>query len=186
MMIELNDLIQVYPNVLDENVCEFLIDFFESNSDKQERVQNDKKPNFTQLNLTEHCKISTEVDNVHNFLISKVFEYKRKYYEFVDDRCFPEKHNFEQFRIKKYNPDGDDLFDTHVDVLDYDTARRFLSFIFYLNDVEQGGETVFANLRVKPEKGSLLMFPPMWMFPHRGDPPISNTKYILSVYLHYR
>jgi prolyl 4-hydroxylase len=71
-------------------------------------------------------------------------------------------------------------------MLDYDTARRFLSFIFYLNDVEQGGETVFANLRVKPEKGLLLMFPPMWMFPHRGDPPISNTKYILSVYLHYR
>jgi hypothetical protein len=38
MMIELNDLIQVYPNALDKNVCEFLIDFFESNSDKQERV----------------------------------------------------------------------------------------------------------------------------------------------------
>jgi hypothetical protein len=27
MMIELNDLIQVYPNALDKNVCEFLIDF---------------------------------------------------------------------------------------------------------------------------------------------------------------
>lgn len=185
-MIDLNDLIKVYDNALESSVCDFLVNFFETNKDKQELVQNDRKPNFTQLNLTENCKISPEVDNVHNFLISKVFEYKRKYYEFIDDRCFPETHNFEQFRIKKYNPGGDDLFDTHVDVLDYNTARRFLSFLFYLNNVDDGGETVFTNLKIKPKMGSLLVFPPMWMFPHRGEPPISNTKYIMSVYLHYR
>lgn len=185
-MIDLNDLIKVYDNALESNVCDFLVNFFETNKDKQELVQNDRKPNFTQLNLTENCKISPEVDNVHNFLISKVFEYKRKYYEFIDDRCFPETHNFEQFRIKKYNPGGNDLFDNHVDVLDYNTARRFLSFLFYLNNVDDGGETVFANLKIKPKMGSLLVFPPMWMFPHRGEPPISNTKYIMSVYLHYR
>lgn len=185
-MIELNDLIQIYDNALDFNVCDFLVNFFESNPDKQEIVNNDKKPNFTQLNLTEHCKVSPEVDNVHNFLISKVFEYKRKYYEFIDDRCFPEKHNFEQFRIKKYNPGGDDLFDTHVDILDHNTSRRYLSFLWYLNDVDEGGETVFTGLKIKPQKGKLLVFPPMWMFPHRGEAPISNTKYIMSVYLHYR
>lgn len=185
-MIDLNDLIKVYDNALESSVCDFLVNFFETNKDKQELVQNDRKPNFTQLNLTENCKISPEVDNVHNFLISKVFEYKRKYYEFIDDRCFPETHNFEQFRIKKYNPGGNDLFDTHVDVLDYNTARRFLSFLFYLNNVDDGGETIFTNLKIKPKMGSLLVFPPMWMFPHRGEPPISNTKYIMSVYLHYR
>lgn len=185
-MIDLNDLIKVYDNALESNVCDFLVNFFETNKDKQELVQNDRNPNFTQLNLTENCKISPEVNNVHNFLISKVFEYKRKYYEFIDDRCFPETHNFEQFRIKKYNPGGNDLFDTHVDVLDYNTARRFLSFLFYLNNVDDGGETVFTNLKIKPKMGSLLVFPPMWMFPHRGEPPISNTKYIMSVYLHYR
>lgn len=185
-MIELNDLIKVYDNVLESSVCDFLVNFFETNKDKQELVQNDRKPNFTQLNLTENCKISPEVDNVHNFLISKVFEYKKKYYEFIDDRCFPETHNFEQFRIKKYNPGGNDLFDTHINVVDYNTARRFLSFLFYLNNVDDGGETVFTNLKIKPKMGSLLVFPPMWMFPHRGEPPISNTKYIMSVYLHYR
>jgi len=185
-MIELNDLIKVYDNALESSVCDFLVNFFETNKDKQELVQNDRKPNFTQLNLTENCKISPEVDNVHNFLISKVFEYKKKYYEFIDDRCFPETHNFEQFRIKKYNPGGNDLFDTHINVVDYNTARRFLSFLFYLNNVDDGGETVFTNLKIKPKMGSLLVFPPMWMFPHREEPPISNTKYIMSVYLHYR
>lgn len=186
MVVELNDLIHIYDNVLEPQVCRFLIDLFENNSDKHEGIESDKKPNFTQFNLTENCKASDEVNNIHNFLISKVFEYKKKYYEFVDERCFPKDHNFEQFRIKKYNNDGNDLFDTHVDVIDYSSARRFLSFMWYLNDVEQGGETVFEGLTIKPKTGSMIIFPPLWMFPHRGNAPISNKKYLLSTYLHYK
>jgi hypothetical protein len=30
------------------------------------------------------------------------------------------------------------------------------------------------------------MFPPLWMFPHKGESPISNPKYIISTYLHYK
>ena len=29
------------------------------------------------------------------------------------------------------------------------------------------------------------MFPPMWMFPHSGNAPISNTKYIMGTNLRY-
>jgi len=184
-MIQLSDLIEVYDDALEPNVCNFLIDFFESNPDLQEIINNDGKPNFTQLNLTENCKISEEISNIHNYIISKVFEYKKKYYELIDHRCFPEKHNFEQFRIKKYKNNGEDFFDTHVDVLDYDTARRFLSFMFYLNTVEQGGETSFTDFRVSPKQGSLLVFPPLWMYPHKGEIPYQN-KYILTGYLHYK
>jgi hypothetical protein len=186
MAIELNDLIKVYDNVLEANVCNFLINLFEQNEDKHERVENDRRPNFTQFNLTENCKISEEVNNVHNFLISKVFEYKKKYYEYIDDRCFPKEHNFEQFRIKKYNPELQDQFDTHVDVIDHASSRRFLSFMWYLNDVNEGGETVFENLTIRPKQGSMLVFPPLWTFPHRGNPPSKIAKYIMSTYLHYK
>jgi hypothetical protein len=58
--------------------------------------------------------------------------------------------------------------------------------MWYLNDVEEGGETVFEGFIIKPKIGSMLVFPPLWLFPHRGNPPISNTKYILSTYLHYK
>lgn len=186
MAIELNDFIHVYENALESNICNFLIKTFEENSDKLERVENNGTPNFTQFNLTENSKINDEVENIHNFLISQVFQYKKKYYEFVYSSCFPEDHNFEQFRIKKYNNDSKDLFDTHVDVRDYQSARRFLSFLWYLNDVDDGGETVFLGESIKPRTGTLVVFPPLWLFPHRGNPPISNTKYIMSTYLHYK
>lgn len=40
-----------------------------------------------------------------------------------------------------------DHFHAHVDAWDKSTATRALSLIFYLNDVEEGGETVFHTVR---------------------------------------
>jgi hypothetical protein len=34
-----------------------------------------------------------------------------------------------------------------------------LSYIFYLNDIDNGGEIVFNNVTIKPEKGKLVLFP---------------------------
>ena len=185
-MDELNDFIHIYENALDDNICHFLISLFEQVSDKHERFDDDGKPNFTQFNLTENRELTTEINQVHNHIIRKIFEYRDKYYEFVDKRVFPQEHAFEQFRIKRYNVGGEDRFDTHVDITDHSSSRRFLSFLWYLNDVESGGNTVFKDLVIRPKAGTLVVFPPLWMFPHCGEPPISNPKYIMSSYLHYK
>lgn len=186
MVIELNDLIKVYDNVLSKDVCDSLISFFEENKDKHEKIDNDKCPSFTQINFTENHKVDNNIEELHKKVLSKVLEHKKLYYEYIDSRCFPEKNSFEQFRIKKYLNNKEELFDTHVDVKDYSSARRYLSFLFYLNDVEKGGETIFTGMEIKPKVGRLLVFPPLWMYPHKGCIPISNEKYIMSTYLHYK
>ena len=183
MAIKLIDLIHVHENAIDKDTCQLLIDVFEKNKNNHERVDKNRTPNFTQFNLTEHSNDNKEL---HNLVISKTLEYRKMYYDFIHERCFPKKNSFEQFRIKKYKNDGNDEFDSHVDVNDLDSSRRFLSFFWYLNDVEDGGETVFADVTIKPETGKLVVFPPLWMFPHKGNPPISNEKYLLSTYLHYK
>jgi hypothetical protein len=183
VMAHLDQLIKTYDGSLLPQTCKSLIDIFESNEDKHEFVDREKKPCFTQFNLTENSSLCK---SLHDQLITKTRKYRDEYYEFVDERVFPDQHAFEQFRIKRYNPGGDERFDTHVDVIDHPTARRFLSFMWYLNDVDEGGLTVFDDLSVKPQTGKLIIFPPLWMFPHRGEPPVSNPKYILSTYLHYK
>lgn len=184
MAIELNDLIYVVDDVLDSEVCKQLVEIYEDNSDQHERYDDQGRPNFTQLNFTD-CQNNTKEQILHTLVVNKVLEHRQKYYELMDDRVFPIDNHFEHFRIKKYNPDGIDFYDTHVDVTNYACARRFLSFIFYLNTVEVGGETVFTDLTIDAKVGRLVIFPPLWMFPHKGNPPISGSKYILSTYLHY-
>lgn len=185
MAIELNDLICVYDDVLSEDICKSVISFFEDNSDYHEKIDTDKCPSFTQLNFTEISN-KTKKTELHSKVLKKIVEHKSLYYEYIDSRCFPEENTFEQFRIKKYNNNGEELFDTHVDVKDYSSSRRYLSFLLYLNDVTEGGQTTFRDLTIQPKTGRLVVFPPLWMYPHKGHPPISNEKYIMSTYLHYK
>jgi len=185
-MVELSNLIKVYDNSLEDAVCSDLIDKFEGLKEYHQRIDNNRKPNFTQLNLTELCKNDNDLNTIHQILVSKTLTYKNEYSKFFNEVCFPDEYFFEQFRIKRYLNDGNDVFEYHIDVTDHLSAKRFLSFMWYLNDVDKGGETVFNELVIKPKIGRLVIFPPLWMFPHMGKPPISGNKYIISTYLHYK
>ncbi len=188
-MVKLSDLIHIHENSLEENICDELVSFFELNSDEHEILDNNGTPNFTQLNIT---KNRSKIEKVHDHIIKKVFKYRDKYYNYVHKNVFPESHAFEEFRIKRYNTGGNDRFDTHVDVKEYPTARRFLSFFWYLNDVEKGGTTTFLYKEddvvgsVEAKQGRCLVFPPTWTYPHKGDAPMSSPKYIVGSYLHIK
>ena len=98
---------------------------------------------------------------------------------------FPELA-LEEFRVKRYTGGTGQQFADHVDVGSLSSCKRYLSFLFYLNDDFVGGETRFyPDTTIKPTKGSVLVFPPMWMYPHAGLPVKTGTKYIMSSYLNY-
>lgn len=67
------------------------------------------------------------------------------------------------------------------------TSHLQFAYILYLNDVTEGGETEFLYYprRIKPEKGKLLIFPAGFTHTHRGNAPLSNSKYILTGWLEY-
>lgn len=97
----------------------------------------------------------------------------------------PPIRSLEQFRVKRYNSGSDDRYDTHVDVAHIESAQRYLALLFYLNDDFTGGQTQFAEgPAVIPKRGTVLVFPPYWMFPHAGLRVLTGTKYIMSTYLH--
>jgi len=99
---------------------------------------------------------------------------------------WPEKFSLEPLRMKRYLPDGTDQFGDHVDVNSHESARRFLVFFLYLDDNKKGS-TSFPqhDMSSDCDKGSCLIFPPMWPWLHAGEKPIDKPKYILGSYLHY-
>lgn len=70
----------------------------------------------------------------------------------------------------------------HYESGDREISNRVLTWILYLNDVHEGGETEFLyqHMRVKPEQGTLVIWPAAFTHTHRGNPPISNEKYIVT------
>lgn len=81
----------------------------------------------------------------------------------------------------------------HAETGTFEMSRRLFSFLLYLNDVEEGGETDFIYAdngngefyTVKPKKGTLLIHPASFPYVHRGRTPISDNKAILTTWLSY-
>lgn len=98
--------------------------------------------------------------------------------------AIPDSPKLADLILKRYRPDAGECFQTHFDAVQ-DVANRYLVFLWYLNDVAEGGETDFPQLgvRISARAGRLLMFPPYWMYQHAGLAPRSSDKYILSTYL---
>ena len=63
--------------------------------------------------------------------------------------------------------------------------HRALVFMYYLNDVEEGGETDFyyQERSLKPKAGQMVIAPAYFTHTHRGRTPVSNDKYILTSWI---
>jgi hypothetical protein len=135
---------------------------------------------WTELNITPIADAGFK-----GFFAKQIDDYLARYNERLALTLpVPNRPRTEDLRIKRYRAGADEKFEPHFDSMD-DKANRYLVFLWYLNDVAEGGETEFINLgiRVAARTGRLLMFPPYWMFQHAGLAPRSNDKYIVSTYL---
>jgi hypothetical protein len=63
--------------------------------------------------------------------------------------------------------------------------HRTLLFMYYLNDVADGGETEFyyQNKAIRPKAGRMVIAPAYFTHTHRGCVPKSNDKYILTSWI---
>ena len=67
----------------------------------------------------------------------------------------------------------------------FEHLSRAFVFSIYLNDVEEGGETEFLHFskRVQPKTGRIVIWPAGFPYVHRGNPPLSGEKYILTSWM---
>lgn len=92
--------------------------------------------------------------------------------------------HFSQFKLQK-TPIGGGFHEWHCE--DIVLRERFLVWSIYLNDIKEGGETEFLykNIRIPAKQGCLCLFPSDWTHIHRGNPPISNEKWMLTGWYTY-
>ena len=183
---ELIDFIKVYDNALTEEECHKCIQIFEAGEVGSGK---DKFNNHTQK-FTQYWISESEYLQFFEHLKNKMTKCHIDYASYLSARLdygaiFPPNYVFEPFKIKKYEPKLKDEFRKHTDTSTKTTSKRFLSTLVYLNDVEEGGQTVFNDVAINPRQGRLVLFPPLWLFPHSGRIPISNIKYLLTTYLRY-
>ena len=181
--------IWVYDNVIPNNKCREIINRFEADNRHhqgmtaggvQKNVKNSLDLFVTDLNdwkdiddlfkdLIQHLIIqySTHLKNSSNLI------------SFTENKQIPIAPALTSnvrdvgYQVQKTNPD-----EGYVWHSDYEIGR-ILTFILYLNTVEEGWTQFYNGDQVSPQAGRCIMFPATWTYYHQGYPP-KQTKYIMT------
>ena len=71
----------------------------------------------------------------------------------------------------------------HPEVGSYESSRRCLVWLLYLNNVPEGEGTtefLFQGVKVEPEFGKYVIWPAQWTHVHRGNPVYNGEKYYVT------
>ena len=90
------------------------------------------------------------------------------------------------YNLQKYNP-GQGYHISHCENAGGLSLMRVLSWMIYLNTVNDEGETSFDNYNMKTSavEGSLLIWPAYWTHFHHGIMSSTETKYIATGWCSY-
>ena len=172
----------------DKSVCDELIDLFNSPLGNKKEGKTANRVDRTRKASTDMSVFSVirekPVQKYLEQLQSVVEEYK-KLYEYSDTNQSNWSIN-EDFNLQKYEP-GEGFYQWHTERNSPNVSNRHLVFMTYLNDIKDQGETEFyyQKIKIKPEKGLTLIWPPDWTFTHRGITSPTETKYIITGWYGY-
>jgi len=185
------EFIGIYENSFTKEECNSAINFFEK-SDKlgytySRLSANLNKKNDTGVNLSPFTELDWDPGFIATFH-ERFYNYIYPLYNLQYSSLHVlSQHKSRYIKIQRTRPtEGYHVW--HCEHNAVPEARdRVLSWILYLNDVEEGGETEFLyqSLRFKPKAGTFLLFPAQFTHTHRGNPPLSGVKYIATGWIEF-
>jgi predicted 2-oxoglutarate/Fe(II)-dependent dioxygenase YbiX len=176
----ISDYIVVVDNILSEELCNSILK--EYNNDKNWNLASVGYETMD-LNVRNVKTIGISQENI----INENFEIRKK----LDEEIFKSVN----VAINKYNncfPHCNIEIDTGYDLLSYEVGQfykehtdsykkhpRSVSCSIALNEDYEGGEFAFFNreLKYKLKKGSVILFPSNFMYPHEILPVTKGTRY---------
>lgn len=173
------------PNSLSERFCKEVIQHFEDAKDEQYegRVgqladKNSSIKKSTDLVVSGKAHWKNADQTLFRALGLAIREFRERY-PFFKGPFKDMGYGFQRTRAGEH-------YHWHVDGGSHDFSHRQLVAIWYLNDVAgPGGETefLFQNVKVRPEAGKLILFPPFWTHEHRGVTLERGVKYIATTWV---
>jgi len=171
---DLTKYIYINKNSLSQEISSEIIDLY--NSDSKKEFNN--KLIFDVFDNNNICKL----------LLKEIEKNVKNYTRHLNKNNVINLANFSELKLEKmiiHMYHKNEIINEYKDEdVDNNTSKVIskLIFLWYLNDVEEGGETEFwqGEYKIKPEVGKMVIFPACWTFPHCEKIPLSCDKYILT------
>jgi prolyl 4-hydroxylase len=168
------------------HLCDSLISYFESNVDKQVSGSTEKGQNHLIKKSVDITIQPNEIKLPGNEIFQIYFEalfgcYKDYLLQWPHLTSFANRVEIGGFNIQRYQA-GEHFQQIHSERSSIATLHRIFAWMTYLNDVNDGGATLFSHydLEIQPRKGLTLIWPAEWTHAHKGNIIHSGSKYIVT------
>ena len=197
-MRHLTDYLKEYPNCISDDLCDDMIRRFELDHRKQAGSTSggiDEVKKSTDLVLSKYRDWNDVDTALFESLSPKIEEYlellsKETNFSTGED-TFDTGYQIQRTCVGEF-------YDWHQDFISKGILRnrpdkpisideRIVTYIFYLNDNFEGGQTQFfgdEKVAIIPTKGKLLLFPANPLYGHRGSIVTKGAKYICTGWLY--
>lgn len=194
MEIKIPDFIEVYPKAFSDEWCSDVIaEFDAAEAAGFTRGRQEAEPNSTAEIKDDAIMFMNDFNFNHTsrkigIYFTNIFwgelypDYAKKY----NALSRADEHKIYMAKVQKTLP-GQGYHAWHFENAARSVANRLLAYVVYLNDVDEGGETEFLyqRRRTRPEAGTCVIFPAGFTHLHRGNPPLSGEKYILTGWVEF-
>ena len=175
------DYIKVYEETVDDELCNSLmsakLDYQPSSFANHEGITKNSEEKVVMDDVW------IRKDNKFYEPLKGCFVKAVRQYEFDFPR-FSCEHTTD-FRINKYGTGG--FMSEHTDNIHHSHGQRWgyphVTILLYLNDDYDGGEFVVAGKEIKPNKGSAIVFPANFMYPHEAKIVREGTRWSVLAWL---
>ena len=190
--VNINNFIGVYDNYITKEECNNAIKLFENqnNFNKTMNRLSSEKISILQKQDQQYFASPNNIEFWWKDLKSILFNYDLAWNHYAKNVGAQEAYGglgfkFTTIKIQKTLPtEGYHIWHIEHSSHGHDSKRAFV-FSIYLNDVEEGGETEFLHFskRVQPKAGRIVIWPAGFPYLHRGNPPLSGEKYIITSWM---
>ena len=191
--VDISNFIGVYDNYIMEQECNKAIELYE-NENKFNNTVNRKffeKASILEKQDKQYFANGGNIDVWWESLKPMMVNFEMAFKNYIENTGAGDVYapfHFTNLKIQKTLPtEGYHVW--HIEHgKGFDNEPRAFVFSIYLNDVEEGGETEFLHFskRVKPKTGRIVIWPASFPYVHRGNPPLSGKKYILTSWMMLR
>jgi len=180
--------IGIYEKAFSKDYCERAIKYFDSMHKQgctRNRMQTDNAKKTIKDDYAIYSHDEINLQNTEDLLLI----FNETFWKIYVEQYAPNfgvlaeagRHNNYSFKMQK-TVIGGGFHTWHFEADVRGNCHRLLTWMVYLNDVAEGGETEFLyqHIRIKPTQGTLLIWPASFTHTHRGNPPLSNDKYVIT------
>ena len=184
--------IKVYDGVFASDWCDDLVAYFKNSLYQR---TDDHRKQADELQLIGDPR--PDAKDYASELFKKLYPLGVKYEEYLHSMCHDDfkpydkpltsinRTGFKSLQVQKYKPEDKGYPAVHIES-GSEHYKKYLAVILYLNDVKEGGETVFpmAGTVITPRVGSVAIWPAGLPFYHCGLKS-KTTKYILTTWFEF-